>query len=839
MQIDWPSGGQGQSRIRSFDRALAASKFSSKIVVPLEDAPGPTAEKRATLPTTQTLPVKASTGVASPKPSRTSKTTQVAVQSIRHFNHISTVAKSQMQEPLKPFHLKDNTPTDKVILIWPHEGVGAVSVTLGDKLRLRDKEFLNDTLIELGLKRTYEALSAKDPLAAKEVHMFNSFFYKKLSAKKPPSHREGTWDAYSTVRKWTAKFDIFDKKFVIVPINEHLHWFLAIIINPGAILAAPTRPVTRNSTIAASIDKEDTDIDGSHTTSQLATDEGDGKVEQKLSADFSASVSRTQSGDLEDEMSVDEDRTPTFGALHELHSDEGMIIGDSEDEDNLKAPEKAPGVVDPLPINLLFDHPSSLECDEPSFPAIAPPYLAPKPSPPLPLQTRNAIPTPFAPSLKPPQSRAPAQHTESRLVQQFAADEEFTQRLSTAGYDDSKCYIVTFDSLGGKHHTVTKKLKAYLQSEAEDKKGKSLEEISVEENTVMDCAKKNYCDCGLYLIHHVEIFLDKHSILMRKIVDQKARTVKASDVTGAAARKQEIRDDWNEPAAVVKRVSMREEVDKLSQEWFKFRAPLDARDLADREERKNRRKREKVGVIKEPAVTEDDREIVLKAKEMEEHEQRDRHPEAASQRSARAEVEKKHLETAVADLASGRKVQTSFQPDRSKGKGRASDSASNSTPRNLQGGDLNELTISDDEDSSHPERAGHAPPATDSGSSVILKPSTSKKKSATIRPPPNSRPNPQLHRSRPGSPNSAPPQSANPTTAAAVNLTASITISSLSPGTQALRGVKGDAESLSSDGQEVRSAKRSRSDSFSSDAFLRSRPYMPTANEILNSMFGN
>lgn len=38
------------------------------------------------------------------------------------------------------------------VLIWPHEGVGAVSVTHGDTLRLREEEFLNDSLIELGLK---------------------------------------------------------------------------------------------------------------------------------------------------------------------------------------------------------------------------------------------------------------------------------------------------------------------------------------------------------------------------------------------------------------------------------------------------------------------------------------------------------------------------------------------------------------------------------------------------------------------------------------------------------------------------------------------------------------
>lgn len=71
--------------------------------------------------------------------------------------------------------------------------------------------------------------------------MFNSFFYKKLTTKKPPSaglvdspvilpfSRIDTgllllprpdWNVHDTVQKWTAKFDLFEKKFVVVPINE-------------------------------------------------------------------------------------------------------------------------------------------------------------------------------------------------------------------------------------------------------------------------------------------------------------------------------------------------------------------------------------------------------------------------------------------------------------------------------------------------------------------------------------------------------------------------------------------------------------------------------------------
>jgi Ulp1 family protease len=31
---------------------------------------------------------------------------------------------------------------------------------------------------------------------------------------------EGVWPAYQTVRKWTKSVDVFDKDYIIVPINE-------------------------------------------------------------------------------------------------------------------------------------------------------------------------------------------------------------------------------------------------------------------------------------------------------------------------------------------------------------------------------------------------------------------------------------------------------------------------------------------------------------------------------------------------------------------------------------------------------------------------------------------
>jgi Ulp1 family protease len=40
------------------------------------------------------------------------------------------------------------------------------------------------------------------------------------------------------VKRWTEKkgIDIFDKKFIFIPINKTLHWSQCIVVNPGAII---------------------------------------------------------------------------------------------------------------------------------------------------------------------------------------------------------------------------------------------------------------------------------------------------------------------------------------------------------------------------------------------------------------------------------------------------------------------------------------------------------------------------------------------------------------------------------------------------------------------------
>ncbi|KAH7914279.1 hypothetical protein BJ138DRAFT_1098802 [Hygrophoropsis aurantiaca] len=163
--------------------------------------------------------------------SRTSEVTEESTASPEPELNIS----GPLRRSARTSAAKSNKPSpssepDELILVYPPTGTGALNIMRTDLNRLQPGEFLNDTLIEFGLKLWLSELRENNPTLADQIHVFSSFFYKKLHNKK--SQDEG----YQSVRKWTSKFDLFSKKYIIVPINENLHWYLAIIYEPEYIL---------------------------------------------------------------------------------------------------------------------------------------------------------------------------------------------------------------------------------------------------------------------------------------------------------------------------------------------------------------------------------------------------------------------------------------------------------------------------------------------------------------------------------------------------------------------------------------------------------------------------
>lgn len=152
--------------------------------------------------------------------------------------------------------LIDDSRTNHIIT-YPSSGVGAVTINRSDYECLAIDEFLNDVIIEFYLQYiTREILTEEQ---RKKTHIFNTFFYEALSAKPPreASTLSVAERRYGRVENWTKHVNLFEKDFIVVPINQHQHWFLAIICFPG--LNKPATKSNKRKTTAKQTIKFDSD----------------------------------------------------------------------------------------------------------------------------------------------------------------------------------------------------------------------------------------------------------------------------------------------------------------------------------------------------------------------------------------------------------------------------------------------------------------------------------------------------------------------------------------------------------------------------------------------------
>ena len=62
-----------------------------------------------------------------------------------------------------------------------------------------------------------------------KVHIFSTFFWRRLTD-------QGNGRAnFANVSNWSRKIDIFERDLLFIPINENLHWSLAIIYRPKLV----------------------------------------------------------------------------------------------------------------------------------------------------------------------------------------------------------------------------------------------------------------------------------------------------------------------------------------------------------------------------------------------------------------------------------------------------------------------------------------------------------------------------------------------------------------------------------------------------------------------------
>ncbi|KAL4758973.1 uncharacterized protein BDW70DRAFT_162075 [Aspergillus foveolatus] len=111
-------------------------------------------------------------------------------------------------------------------LVYPRFGKKKAEVNALDLRRLAPHEFLNDNIIGFYIRFLEDHLQRCRPEAAQRVYFFNSYFFATLT--KSP---KGLKINYEGVAKWTRNVDIFSYDYIVVPINENAHWYMAIICN--------------------------------------------------------------------------------------------------------------------------------------------------------------------------------------------------------------------------------------------------------------------------------------------------------------------------------------------------------------------------------------------------------------------------------------------------------------------------------------------------------------------------------------------------------------------------------------------------------------------------------
>ncbi|XP_070589182.1 sentrin-specific protease 6 [Erythrolamprus reginae] len=171
-------------------------------------------------------------GSGGPKESKTKQVVSDSKMQLQNPSQFQFFEDDESGEP----HTVFIGPIEKLIVYPPPPAKGGISVTNEDLHCLNEGEFLNDVIIDFYLKYlVLERLKKED---ADRIHVFSSFFYKRLNQRERRNLQETSkltiqQKRHGRVKTWTRHVDIFEKDFIFVPLNEAAHWFLAVICFPG------------------------------------------------------------------------------------------------------------------------------------------------------------------------------------------------------------------------------------------------------------------------------------------------------------------------------------------------------------------------------------------------------------------------------------------------------------------------------------------------------------------------------------------------------------------------------------------------------------------------------
>ncbi|XP_073045609.1 probable ubiquitin-like-specific protease 2B isoform X2 [Primulina eburnea] len=117
-------------------------------------------------------------------------------------------------------------------IIYPKGDPDAVCISKKDVDLLQPMTFINDTVIDFYIKYLLNRMSVEQH----RFHAFNAFFFRKLAdLDQDPSRARDGKKAFQRVRKWTRNVNLFEKDYLLIPVNFSSHWSLIVICHPGKV----------------------------------------------------------------------------------------------------------------------------------------------------------------------------------------------------------------------------------------------------------------------------------------------------------------------------------------------------------------------------------------------------------------------------------------------------------------------------------------------------------------------------------------------------------------------------------------------------------------------------
>jgi Ulp1 family protease len=356
-------------------------------------------------------------------------------------------------------------------LTFPKEGKKKATVDARDIERLDEGEFLNDNLIAFYLRYLEDVLEKCRPELAQRIYFHNTFFYETLTKGQVRSNNIN----YEAVKRWTSKVDLFSYDYIVVPVCEKLHWYVAIICNAPRLLQTdvpeiPTSKDTEEHAIVPVTAAPGSTIEEGHDAIEATTIlNNDKEVAGSKSASPSV-IAQVEHMSLEDQEWPEPDALPDVPrpGIAQLRS----VQANREHKDNPVREDD-------------FENQGQNEDVRPKGKKLK----------------RKSIPP-------------------------------------TRKYDPSDPRIITLDSLGQAHSPTCSNLKEYLVCEAQARHNVEIAPGRLGMTAKGLPQQSNYCDCGVFVLGYIKKFLDNpdefvYNILQGDMTENRAcAKIEASKMRG-------------------------------------------------------------------------------------------------------------------------------------------------------------------------------------------------------------------------------------------------------------------------------------------------------------------